>query len=235
MSKIRFNSHGYGLAGNLFLASKPGKIAFLMIQGWAGHQSIHEATALADLGFTSMTYDMRGNGGSEGNLDNFSRDDFLNDTMVAYDYLKQQVPQSTAIGVIGSSFGAYTAMLLSELRPVVCMSLRVPANYPDEDFDEPQVAQMAHTNNWGEWRQQKVTYTENRALTALHNFTGKLQIIVAGADEQVPRQVTDNYAEAVSDRRQLDYAIMEGAPHNLVNEQLAREYKKLLVTWAKTV
>jgi predicted alpha/beta hydrolase len=87
MKKISFLSDGYQLSGNLFTSDKPKKLAFLLIQGWTGHQNLRAAQALADLGFACMTYDMRGNGDSEGNLAEFSRADFVKDAEVAYDYL----------------------------------------------------------------------------------------------------------------------------------------------------
>lgn len=229
MAEITFTSDGDKITGNLF-PGKSARFAFLLIQGWMGHQNVTAAQALADLGFTSMTYDMRGNGESEGNLEELSRADFINDAVVAYDFLRQQLNGQQMIGVVGSSFGSYTSVLLSERRPVVCMSLRVPASYPDEGFDEPQLAQIG-TNN--DWRNQILNYSGNRAFSALHNFKGKIQVIEADADEVVPHQAVENYANAVTDKIQLEYAVMKDAPHGLKNEQLSNQYVRLLTGWAK--
>lgn len=233
MGKVTFVSGADKIAGSLFTATKPTRVAFLLIQGWTGHQNIAAAQALADLGFTSMTYDMRGNGDSEGKLEDLSRADFINDAVIAYDFLKQQVGEETKIGVVGSSFGSYTAILLSEQRPVACLSLRVPANYPDEGFDQPQLAQKYESQDFTEWRNKKINYSENHTLKALHAFKGKVQIIEAGADELVPHQVAENYVNAVDDKQQLDYVIMKDAPHRLANEQLSNEYVRLLTEWAQ--
>jgi len=232
MSAISFISNGDKIAGNLFTATKPAGIAFLLIQGWTGHQNIAAAQALANLGFTSMTYDMRGNGDSEGDLARLSRKDFVNDAVIAYDFLKQQISEQTKIGVIGSSFGSYTAILLSQHRPVACLSLRVPANYPDEGFDKPQLAQKYESQDFTEWRNKKLNHSENHTLKALHDFRGKVQIIEAGADEIVPHQVAENYVNAVADKQQLDYVVMKDAPHRLANEQLSSQYVHLLTEWA---
>src|SRR3954470_13184987 len=112
MSSISFTSDGDRIAGNLFLGSKSTNVAFLLVQGWTGHQNIAAAQALANLGFTSMTYDMRGNGDSEGDLSKLSRADFVKDAIIAYNFLKKQVGDEAVIGVIGSSFGSYTAIML---------------------------------------------------------------------------------------------------------------------------
>lgn len=233
MSAISFMSGDDKIAGNLFQGAKPTKFAFLLIQGWTGHQNTAAAQALADLGFTSMTYDMRGNGDSEGNLDELSRADFVNDAVVAFDFLKERVGERVRIGVVGSSFGSYIAVLLSERRPVTCLSLRVPANYPDQGFDEPQLSQKYGSNDFVEWRSKKLRHSENHTLTTLHNFMGRVQIIEAGADEVVPHQVAVNYADSVSDKAQLDYVVMENAPHRLADERLSEEYVHLLTGWAE--
>lgn len=232
MSKISFTSDGYKLAGNLFKAGEKTDLAFLFIQGWTGHQNLEAAQALTKLGFTTMTYDMRGNRESEGSLADFTRADFIKDATVAYDYLKQQVGHDTKIGVIGGSFGSYTAVLLSEKRDVFCLSLRVPASYPDEGFNEPQLAQ-GDPDGFMQWRKQKLDFTQNHAFKALHNFNGKVQIIEAEADDLVPSQAPKNYAEAITDKIQLTYEVVPNAPHRLANEQLQADYEKRLISWVK--
>lgn len=232
MSKIHFTSSGHKLAGNVFYPQgEPKKLAFLFIQGWTGHQNIAAAQALAKLGHFTMTYDMRGNGESEGNIADFSRADFIRDATVAYDYLKQQAGADVRIGVIGSSFGSYTAVLLSEKRNIFCLSLRVPANYPDEGFNEPQQTQYSGSNDFHEWRKRKLAYNENHALIALHSFEGQVQIIEAGNDERVNSQVPKNYADAITDKTKLAYEVMQNAPHRLATPELQADYEKRLTAW----
>jgi esterase/lipase len=234
MSTIHFTSHGYKLAGNIFQAGGQSKqLAFLFIQGWQGHQNTQAAQRLADLGFTSMTYDMRGNRDSEGNLADFSRADFVSDAVHAYDHLKTHLGKDAGIGVVGSSFGSYTAVMLSTKREVCCLSLRVPASYPDEGFDEPQLAH-AGSDALHTWREKELSYNENRAFKALHDFSGPVQIIEAGADEVVTRQAPQNYAHALAAKTRLSYSIMRNAPHSLVDDQLQYEYEQLLTAWVKS-
>jgi dienelactone hydrolase len=229
--KISFISSGYRLAGNLFLPKgESKKLAFLFIQGWTGHQNLAAAELLANQGFPTMTYDMRGNRESEGNLAEFSRADFVKDAAVAYDYFREQISADTAIGVAGSSFGSYTAVLLSKARDVAALSLRVPASYPDEGFDKPQQGQG---DPFGimDWRKKPLDYTQNRAFKALHDFKGEVQIIEAEKDELVPARAPKNYAEAVVDKSHLTYEAVPGAPHRLENDDLREDYEKRLAKW----
>lgn len=231
MQNISFTSHGYTLSGMLFTAPKPKPLAFLLIQGWTGHQNKEAAQALADMGYTSMTYDMRGHGDSQGNLGDFSRSDFIADAVTAYDFLKQKVGDGVEIGVVGSSFGSYTAVMLSTQRPVKCLSLRVPATYPDEGFDTPELPRI-HTPEIRQWRNQPLDLT-NKAFNALHNFAGKVQIIEAENDEAVPHRAVQNYADCVTNPENLQHVVMRGAPHTLATPQLKEEYIGLLTNWVK--
>lgn len=231
MGKISFTSNGFKLAGNLFLPKgQPKKLAFLFIQGWAGHQNVEAAQLLADRDFPTMTYDMRGNRGSEGDLAEFSRADFVEDAVVAYDYLRERAGAGAAIGVVGSSFGSYTAVLLTQKREVYCLSLRAPASYPDEGFDKPQEGQ-GDPYSIMDWRKKVIGYKENLSFRALHEFNGDVQIIEAEKDELVPGQTPKNYAAAVADKSRLVYEVVLNAPHRLENENLQTDYEKRLTKW----
>lgn len=234
MTKISISSNGYALAGNLFEAEGSQNLAFLFIQGWRGSQNIQGAQKLADMGFTCLTYDMRGNGESEGKIEEFSRADFLSDARNVYDYFTQQLPQGTRIAVVGSSFGSYTALLLSTEREMHSLALRVPANYPDEGFDEPHDPQVGSPEIMT-WRKEARDYSDNRALKALHDFPGNILIVEAEEDELVPHQTVQNYANAVADGSRLRHVVMRGAPHSLVTSELQAEYDDILTDWAATV
>ncbi|MDB5178819.1 MAG: prolyl oligopeptidase [Patescibacteria group bacterium] len=232
MAQISFTSDDDKVAGNLLTAQHPSPFAFLFIQGWTGRQNLDAAQALVDLGCTSMTYDMRGNKTSKGDLAKLSRADFLKDAVIAYDFLKQQVGQDVAIGVVGGSFGAYTGALLSERRQVAYLSLHVPANYPDEGFNDPQQPQ-ASSEALTAWHNTIVEIADNKALTALHNYHSPIQIIEAENDEYIPHQSTLNYVNAVADKDQLEYVVMKGASHRLETDELLAGYKRLLTEWVQ--
>lgn len=230
MQKVNFTFRSYELSGNFVPATEPKEIAFLFIEGWTGRQDLSAAQALAALGFTSMTYDMRGTGESDGELSEFSRNDFVIDAIEAYDFLKKQVGADVAIGAIGTSFGSYTAILLSKQRPVECLSLHVPASYPDKGYTEPQLAQVVSAGLTA-WRNQPLDY-DNYAFKALHNFRGNVQIIEAEYDERIPHQAIQNYVDSVKDKNRLEYDLIHDAHHVLDTDKLRVEYIELLSNWA---
>lgn len=231
MSDITFNVGEDRLHGNLFLPGSPQPLAFLFIHGWMGHQNTRAAKELADLDYACLTYDMRGNRTSQGDINALTRADFLNDALAAYDFLAAQLEPGAQIGVVGSSFGSYLAILLTEHRRVSRLSLRVSADYPDEGFaDQPLISQVGE-GSLRAWREQIHSPAGSRALTALHQFDGNIQIVEAEADEQVPHQTLQNYAAAVTDPAKLQYDVMRDAPHSLKTAALSTEYCQLLTSW----
>ena len=226
MQSISFSSGGIKLQGNLFIPKGGGKNspAVLVIHGWTSRQDRHFglAEALAKAGYVCLTFDLRGHGVSEGDIKDYSRKEFLDDMIAAYDYLSK-VPGVDAKNVtaIGSSFGSYLSALLSSKRDCKALVLRVPANYPDKGFDEPHypvrhaIYSPASPSPLAEWKLEPHTYQEVSSLRALHDFKGRILIVESEKDETVPQQCVKDYANAVVDTTHLTYVVMRGALHSI--------------------
>lgn len=137
-----------------------------------------------------MTFTMRGHGTSEGELNKLTRQDFLNDAICAYNSLiKRKGVDANSISVVRSSFGVYMAALMSKERKVLNLVLRVPANYPNESFNHPQINFSVDNNPFMiQWRFKSLGTQETFALEALRKFTGNILIIQSENDELVPLQ-----------------------------------------------
>ena len=87
-----------------------------------------------------LTFNLRGHAETEPQHDTVTREDNLRDLLAAYDLLTgHSLVDKSSIAVVGSRYGAYLAAILTELRPVRWLALRVPALYRDEDWS-PQAA-----------------------------------------------------------------------------------------------
>jgi len=206
--------------------------AILFIHGWRSNQEgvIEYAEALAQRGFMCMTFDQRGCGSSEGNIDALSRQDFLDDVLTAYDNLVTVVGVAPdTISVIGASFGGYLGTILTTRRRVKYLVLRAPADYPNEGIEKPHV--LLPDTAKGAWRTQEHQSCESFALNALHTFSGRVLIVESGKDEQISPQTIANYANAVKDKEQLTHIVMEGAGHSLQEQKSRAEYRQILVNW----
>ncbi|WP_163010294.1 alpha/beta hydrolase family protein, partial [Pseudomonas viridiflava] len=88
-----------------------------------------------------------------------------------------------AIAVIGTSYGGYLATILSAMRPVKWMALRVPALYWDADWDMPK--QELDRDRLAHYRRSAVTAVDNRALAACKEFRGDVLLIESERDDYV--------------------------------------------------
>src|SRR5438128_3879132 len=102
----------------------------LFLHGWAGSQDndLRRAQDIAALGCICLTFDLRGHGGTETLRQTITPEKNLEDALAAYDLLvAQPAVDKSAVAVVGSSYGAYLATILSILRPVKWLSLRAPS------------------------------------------------------------------------------------------------------------
>ncbi len=244
---------GLRLACRAFEPAGAPRGAVLFIHGWGGAQDANDVRLARQLvadGFACLTFDLAGHGRSEGRAEDFTVAQFLAQTVAAYDLLVAETntagvanahseaapdANTAAAGtppyVCGSSFGAYLALLLSTQRPVAGLSLRVPANYPDDIFAGPAVAAYIASQSPREWRSQARGPAENRALAALAAFPGPVQLLAAGRDETIPCQTTENFISAARPGA-LQYHLLAEATHTLYAiPAMRREAYRLVRDW----
>lgn len=236
MQRFTFNSDNLKLDGTLFSPpNKEGKHpAILFVHGWtsAKDRSFQYAEALANLGYICLLFDMRGHGTSEGDINASTFKDFLEDVINAYDYLLGTSgvnPEN--ISAVGSSFGGYLVALLSSKRKLNNLVLRVPADYPNETFNDLKKLYSGDDPEAVNWRNQPRKSTETYSLEALHNFKGNVLIIESEKDDTVPHQTILNYINAVKDKNKLTHILVKDAPHSIKEGKFRDEVERILVKW----
>jgi esterase/lipase len=231
---VEMNVDDQVIYGNIYTPDQdPKKVAFLFLHGWTGRPNQRAAAFLVENGFAAMTISMRGHAPSDGDIKTVTAQNSIDDAKTAYDYLKSELSNDIAISAIGNSYGGYIATLLSGERQIHGLFLRVPACYPDENFDQPKWGHGNEDPKVMSWRQQPHNYNENRALSLLHSYAGNVQILEAQHDTMVPHQTIINYVNAVPDKRQLDYTLMKGWPHSLGEDsERNQQLQELLIQWA---
>ena len=136
---IKFNSAGLQLFGIIIAPEviKDKNPAVIFVHGLTGSKesSCQYADGLAELGYISFLFDMRGHGGSEGDINTALTKDFLEDCISGYDYLANRKDiDKDNISVVGSSMGGYLAAILTSKRDIKNLVLRAPADYPNYVF-----------------------------------------------------------------------------------------------------
>lgn len=205
----------------------------LFVQGWGSGQEQYLARAreIAALGCVCLTFEPRGVARGDPEHETVTREENLRDILAAYDLLaSQSAVDSTAIGVVGSSYGGYLAAVLSSLRPVRWLGLRVPALYKDEDWALPKRA--LDKDELAAYRRRSVDASENRALASCAAFRGDVLVVESEHDDVVPHPVIANYMAAFERAHSLTYRVIAGADHGLSEVPWQQAYTSLLVSWA---
>ena len=207
--------------------------AVLFVHGWGGSQEQYLARAreIAALGCICLTFDLRGHARTQPQHDTVSRADNLKDVLAAYDELVNHPSvDASAIAVVGSSYGGYLAAILTALRPVRWLALRVPALYPDADWELPK-KELHKLSDLRAYRRRHLRPQDNRALKACAAFKGDILIVESEHDDTVPHATIQSYVEAATHAHSLTYRVIEGADHGLAQEPAQRAYTALLVSW----
>lgn len=205
----------------------------LFVHGWGGSQEQYQVRAreLAALGCVCLTFDLRGHAQTRGQHETVTRESNLQDVLAAYDRLASRPGvDPDAIAVIGSSYGGYMAAILTGLRPVRWLALRVPALYRDAGWDLPK-RQLHKGDDLEIYRRSVVPPDDNRALRACAAFAGDVLIVESEQDAVIPHPVITSYVEACTRARSLTYRVIAGADHGLSDDASQKAYTTLLLGW----
>src|SRR5829696_208017 len=229
---IEIRIDGQMIAGTMVAPTRamPG---ILFVHGWGGSQEhyIARAREIAALGCVCLTVDLRGHGATEDQHPSVTREENLRDVLAAYDMLSRRSGvDRNAIGMVGSSYGGYLAAIVTSMREVRWLALRVPALYKDEDWGLPKVELKKY--GLEAFRKGPVLPEENRALAACAAFEGDVLIVESENDDIIPHPVIANYMAAFQKSHSVTYRVIQGADHSLSEEPSQQAYTSLLVTWA---
>jgi dienelactone hydrolase len=205
----------------------------LFVHGWGGSQQqyLARARAVGGLGCVCLTFDLRGHARTDEQRDRVSREDNLRDLLAAYDVLAGQPGVNpSAIGVVGSSYGAYLAAITTSRRPVRWLALRAPALYKDSGWELPK-RQLHNDPDLAVYRRRSVRAKDNCALAACAAFRGDVLIVESEHDDIVPHPVIANYVAACAQARSLTSRLIEDADHALSEKSWQRAYTSFLVSW----
>jgi dienelactone hydrolase len=204
----------------------------LLVHGWDGSQAeyLERAREIAALGCVCLTFDLRGHERHRADRESVTREDNLSDLLAAYDMLalRSEVDRE-AIAVVGSSYGGYLGAILTTLRPVRWLALRVPALYEDEDWHVPK--DSLPRDRLAQLRRRHVEPGESRALGACSVFRGEVLIVESEHDNVVPHPAVESYKSACAQARSVTYRVISGADHALSEKAWQQTYTSMLVNW----
>ena len=215
-----------------FLAPSNKVPGVLFVHGWGGSQErdLERARGIAGLGCICLTFDLRGHIKNSERQMAVTREENLRDLLSAYDCLHRHPSIDTrAIAVVGTSYGAYLSAILTSLRPVQWLSLRVPALYRDEQWDTPK--RKLDREDLARYRSQFVPATENRALNACLQFRGDVLLVESEHDHLVPHATIMSYRAAFQNAHSMTHRVIDHADHALTDKTAQQAYTSILVNW----
>ena len=219
------------IAGTL-LAPRRRMPGILFVHGWGGSQQrdMLRGRHIAGLGCVCLTFDLRGHEKTQEQKQSINRAQNLEDLLVAYDRLIEHPGvDPERVAVIGTSYGGYLATILTSLRPVRWLAMRVPALYWDEEWQVPK--QQLDRPRLMAYRRSRLGPEDNRALAACAEFRGDVLIVESEHDEHVPHTTIMNYRSSFIQAHSMTHRIIDGADHALSSERCQEAYTSILTGW----
>lgn len=217
-----------------FALPRTGVPGVLFVHGWTGSQKsdLETAREIARLGCVCLTFDLRGHAATEVLRMSVTPRQNLHDVVAAYDMLvSHQMVDRSAVAVIGSSYGAYLATILTTFRPVRWLSLRVPALYRDDHWAlaKGQLDRL----DLSTYRHMALGPEDNRALAACARFQGDVLAVESQFDHLVPHMTVANYVSAFRQANSLTHRVIANADHALSDMESRAAYASLLIRWIR--
>ncbi|HUH58799.1 MAG TPA: alpha/beta fold hydrolase [Candidimonas sp.] len=215
-----------------FLAPRSRVPGVLFVHGWGGSQErdLERARGIAGLGCVCLTFDLRGHEKGSARQQTVTREENLRDIIAAYDTLVQHPAIDTScVAVVSTSYGGYLSTILTTLRPVKWLSLRVPSLYRDAEWATPK--RQLNREDLAVYRGAPITPEENRALAACAAFRGDVLIVESEHDHLVPHATIMSYRAAFRNSHSLTHRVVDGADHALSQKASQQAYTSILVGW----
>jgi pimeloyl-ACP methyl ester carboxylesterase len=214
------------------LTPHPKVPGILFVHGWGGSQQrdLARAKNISGLGCVCLTFDLRGHEKTADQYQSVTREQNLNDLLAAYDRLASHPAVDTsAIAVIGSSYGGYLSAILTRERPVRWLALRVPALYWDSEWQVPKFA--LNREKLASYRRSSPTPADNRALAACAEFPGDVLLVESEQDDYVPHATLMSYRAAFVAAHSLTHRMVDGSDHALSSDASQKAYSLMLTAW----
>jgi len=230
----------------------------LFLPGYRSSRDLYTGHALVlteRIGATCLTVDISGHGDTPGDLLALKRQDLVDDALAAYDALSsQETVNSARMGIVGASFGAYLAVLLSRNRDPKSLLLRAPAI--KEGLPEIPTPESLETRGFlskipgfghkipslysvvesaaesdDEAAKYRAYLPQEGLLRVISEFEGPITIVESEEDTHIKHE----YIEACLKVAQRGtHRVLAGAGHMLTNEDRLT-YRSYIMEWARAL
>lgn len=231
MSKqIEIPQLGYELQADWHDGQSSDQIIICFVGFGSSKKSNHDfvARVVEMTGASALVVDLSGHGESPFDLDDTTPAQHVLEAVGAFDWVKQNYPESE-VYIMGTSYGGYLAAYLTRFRETKKLILRTPAIY------EPSMFYTAHRNIEKllvrEYRKDYELLRQHPIFLQPSLGNPSTLLVVHGNDGSVPAQTTDVYSEAFNatnyEARGFAHAFRD--PSN--PQELVDEYYSTIANW----
>ena len=243
--KVYFqNSKGNKLCG--MLQNPTGDLSKLMtiiVPGFGSNKNKPNYLAMVDefnnLLVSSFRFDVYGHGESEGNFEDITISEAVDDILQAIAFLKKK--GHSRIGLIGSSFGGISSiMAASKTHDLVCLALKSPvSNYTDKTkyvLTEEEILDWKTKGYRIDEDGNRVNYTffedfdKNDGYKVAKNIIIPTLIVHGDADELVPYEQS---VKLFSLLQNGTLVTVHGADHRYTNPEHAKQMIQVISEFVK--
>ena len=213
------------LRGTIFQDSgRESKPAVLFVHGWKSSEKNYasRAEAVNELGYTCLTFNLRGHGSSDGERERLTISDHLRDVVAAYDFLAgQEQVDRNRMHIVGTSYGGYLSASMLSQRRLESLVLRAPAMYPDGAFNLTRQERKA----------VRLEPKYDRVLAPAVGFRGGVLLVESEHDAIIPHSVIEKYMDAARASGTATLRVIEGAGHTLSEGIWDNQFVRFLTDW----
>ena len=198
MSKqIEIPQLSYALQADWHDGQSSDQIILTFVGFGSSKKSNHDfAAKLVEMtGASALVIDLSGHGESPFDINETTPAQHLLEATKAYDWLKQNYPDSN-VYVMGTSYGGFIAAYLTRFREVSKLVLRTPAIY------EPSMFYTMHQDIdkllVREYRRDSEQLKRHSLFLQSPIITPSTLLVIHGNDASIPTQTTDVYGEEFS-------------------------------------
>ncbi|WP_332699390.1 alpha/beta hydrolase family protein [Halalkalibacter lacteus] len=222
--------------------------AVLFVHGFVGNKVgahrifVKAAQAIAKAGYISFRFDFSGCGESDGDYSDVTVSKQMKELKAAIKYVSglDHVDSENIILVGHSLGGAVTALTAYQIPQIKKVVLWSPVARPYVDITTitgEEAVKTAETQGTFDYMGFLLSneffndLKQHQPLESITSFKGSVFIIHGDADQDVPKENAEMYAQPISSNQRVKYSFIEGADHTFTNTAWEKELFKKTIQW----
>ncbi len=202
-------------------------VIFYHGRGSSRNRYLPIAKRLAEKGICALAFDFRGCGKSDGIFEEQTNENGIEDAASSLAFLLKQNVDKARIGICGTSFGGYVAVMILPKQPFVkSVLLRAPASYAKKILKAP----TSEESEKGFFKKRD-NWEDSAAYERIQSYRGSLLVVKCERDGWLEDEMVERYYNEAIKTKQRKLKVLEGADHALTNQAMLERFYDLIEEW----